>query len=518
MLTLSEIINISINLATLSIACGWILTCLIQPYRDLASYLFIVFCASTGVWVLMSLSIITHDVGVPVNISTLFRVQITSMIFTIAAFYYFTVFHLVPKGRIAGFITYISPLFLIVTLLITWTQDLNLVNDNVVQWQEAILIALAVFFACTSFWVVLSSDQQASERLVLPAILMILVYGVDLFDVLRFSPLDRVFLMGAVTLTGWALIREQVFNPLHRLNAELRTTNKGLQAVIHDLASEKTRTEELNRELIITNQYKSEFLANISHELRTPLNSIIGYSELLHNGIYGQLTDKQHDRVEKIYRNGNELLSLISNILDLNKIDAGKMVLDLSHFGISTILESIQVEFVNKAQDKGLILTIDLPPNMPYLYGDSARIQQVIRNLIDNAIKFTKQGSIHLKVTATYVKKGFADAFELPAIGWLSDGTWIIISVQDTGIGIPPEHLSRIFDEFSQVDGSHTREYGGSGLGLAICRKLVEMHSGLIWVKSTQGQGSTFFVAFPTDIKPLQTNANVKEEKNGKPS
>ncbi len=509
MLTFADVANVIINLSTLSIAVGWILACLIQPYRDLASYLFVALCVSASAWVSISLLIATEASNIAPLL--LLRIQVTAMGLTVAMFYYFTTFYLIPKGRIAGFLTTISPALLIISFIIIWTRDFIVPDENIIRPEAYLLIAFSLAFACISFGVVLSSDQQVSNRLVLPAVLMILAYIVNAFDPLRITPLDRLFLMLSITLTGWTLIREQVFNPLERLNTELRTTNRGLQAVINDLASEKSKTEELNRELIITNQYKSEFLANISHELRTPLNSIIGYSELLHNGVYGQLSDKQHDRVEKIYRNGMELLSLISNILDLNKIDAGKMELNLTQFGVSTVLETLQAEYQAKAEQKGLIFSVDLPMGVPYLYGDSTRIQQIIRNLLDNAVKFTKQGSVNLNVASTQVKNGHAENFKLPALGWLRDGAWVIISVQDTGIGIPTEHQSRIFDEFSQVDGSHTREHGGSGLGLAICRRLVEMHSGIIWLQSTQEQGSTFLVALPADIKPIRTSVSNKE-------
>jgi signal transduction histidine kinase len=298
---------------------------------------------------------------------------------------------------------------------------------------------------------------------------------------------------------------------LNDLNAEMRIANRGLQQVINDLAAEKTRTETLNVELRASNTYKSEFLANMSHELRTPLNSIIGYSDLLRQGIYGELGEKQLDRLEKIYRNGVHLLRVISDILDLNKIDSGKLLLDTEFLDFAKLVSTLQTDYEPKAAAKGLTLTVSLAENIPRLYADPKRIHQVIDNLLDNAVKFTKEGEIKLEARMVNVAKGISSGFSLPTIGWLRDGQWVVFNVTDSGIGIAPEDQARIFDEFSQVDGSHTREFGGTGLGLAISRKLIEMHDGTIWVKSRAGEGSTFFVALPADLKEGENAAAAAE-------
>jgi signal transduction histidine kinase len=302
---------------------------------------------------------------------------------------------------------------------------------------------------------------------------------------------------------GWALIFHQMLNPLNQLNTELSKANTDLKKLVNDLAAEKNRAESLNRELQSAHQYKSEFLAMMSHELRTPLNSIIGYSELLRNGLYGQLTDKQFDRMEKIYRNGKGLLDLINDILDLSRIDSGRMLLENTSLHLETVIEQLVPDIEGQCTAKSLELVVDVEQNVALVYGDERRLRQVLLNLLENAVKFTRAGSITLKLMNLYVKNGVSPALKLP-IGLIPDGDWVVMSVTDTGIGIPAEQQARIFDEFAQVDNSRTREYEGTGLGLSVASRLVEMHGGYIWVESVLGQGSTFRVALPAyfETKP----------------
>jgi signal transduction histidine kinase len=504
-LSFSEVSSILINLIALSISTGWIFTLLIQPTRNLASIAFTGFCASITTWAFVSLVRLVVDIGISVDVETLLQLQISAMAFTAALFFFFVIVFLVPKGRIANVLTLSSPVVLLIALAIIWTGSVVTVDElNQLLLLDGAypLFVISIGYLGITFWVIISSDQKISNALIIPSILLILGYSANIFDAFLRTPADILLVTLAVLWAGWTLLRAQVFNPLEQLNSELRTTNRGLQQVINDLASEKSKTEDLNQELIAANRYKSEFLANISHELRTPLNSIIGYSELLQTGVYGKMNDKQQDRVEKIYRNGMTLLSLISDILDLNKIDAGKMKLAVDFFDTTLVLKQSRDKFSTQIAQKGLEFKTSIEEDMPKLYGDSDRISQVIDNLLENAIKFTHEGHVGLTAQNLHIKNGRSDGdFQLPALGWLRDGEWVVISIQDTGIGIPPEEQGRIFDEFSQVDGSHTREYGGTGLGLAICKRLVEMHSGTIWVNSKLEQGSTFHVAFPTDIK-----------------
>jgi signal transduction histidine kinase/CheY-like chemotaxis protein len=228
---------------------------------------------------------------------------------------------------------------------------------------------------------------------------------------------------------------------------------------------------------------KTQFLANMSHELRTPLNSIIGFSRVMLRGIDGPLTEMQSTDLTSIYSSGQQLLGLINNILDLSKIEAGKMDLAIEPVNLVDIAKTVMSTAVALVKDKGVTLEQDIPPDLPTVMADQTRVRQIILNLVSNATKFTEKGSIRLSMVAMPKE--------------------VMIAVTDTGIGIPPDKLEHIFEEFTQVDASTTRRYGGTGLGLAITRKFVEMHKGRIWVESQVGVGSTFNFTLPREqIEP----------------
>jgi len=245
------------------------------------------------------------------------------------------------------------------------------------------------------------------------------------------------------------------------------------------------RLEDRAVELAQANKLKSEFLARVSHELRTPMNSINGYSEMLLKKTYGDLTERQSDRIERIFRNGRNLLALIDDLLDLSKIDAGKMELKIEACNVYDELESALNAMESQATARGLYLRLDVPQGIPPVQADSKRLRQILINLLGNAVKFTKQGGITLRA----------------ALHPDDPRPMVWISVADTGIGISKENQSIIFDEFRQADGSITREYGGTGLGLAISKKLVDMMGGTIWVQSEVGVGSVFTFTLPIDAE-----------------
>ncbi len=239
--------------------------------------------------------------------------------------------------------------------------------------------------------------------------------------------------------------------------------------------------EQQAADLTEVNRLKSEFLANISHELRTPMNAIIGFSETLLGGIYGELSATATDRVERILRNGRGLLALIDDLLDLSKIDAGRLQLALEPLKLEEVLWLAVEAVESQITRKGLSLQVDVPTALPAVNADPLRLRQVLNNLLDNAIKFTPQGMITIRAGV--------DSPDSPTAVWCR--------VSDTGIGIAPENQSIIFDEFRQVDGTSTREYRGTGLGLAITRKLLGLMNGRIAVESSLGQGSTFTFWLP---------------------
>jgi signal transduction histidine kinase len=232
--------------------------------------------------------------------------------------------------------------------------------------------------------------------------------------------------------------------------------------------------EDKSRQLEAASRHKSEFLANMSHELRTPLNAVIGFSEVLIQRMFGALNDKQDEYLKDIYASGQHLLSLINDILDLSKIEAGRMELTPAPFHLPTALENAVTLVRERAARHGIALHLDLDPRLGELVGDERKVKQVLLNLLSNAVKFTPEGGrISLKASRR-------------------DGT-VEVSVTDTGIGIAPEDQAAIFEEFRQVGSDETRKQEGTGLGLTLAKKFVELHGGWIWVESDLGRGSTFF-------------------------
>lgn len=281
-------------------------------------------------------------------------------------------------------------------------------------------------------------------------------------------PLQSVILAAGALALGIPVLRYELFNPLAQAHIKLG---------------------ERNAELREAYQMKNRFLANISHELRTPLNTIIGYTELMLDGAYGALNDTQRDRLEKVVRNGRNLLNLINDVLDLSHMETGRVALDCRMVHTPELLDDVLVIIEPLAAQKGLTVIRDYD-DVPDVYADDMRLRQIITNIAANAVKFTHAGTITLRARAM----NGAVRFE----------------IADTGIGIPREAYSRVFAEFEQIDSSTTRRYEGTGLGMAISKRLVEMHGGTIWLESTPGQGTTFFVTIPT-VPPDESPAAAPE-------
>lgn len=253
----------------------------------------------------------------------------------------------------------------------------------------------------------------------------------------------------------------------------------------------------LYAQAVDANRLKSEFLATVSHELRTPLNAIIGYTEMLLSSVYGELSEKQIDRLERVHRSGNHLLGMINNVLDLSKIEAGQTQASISPARTSEIIREAANAIFSAAQGKGLSLELDLPTlaDEPLALLDTAHFRRMLDNLLDNAVKFTETGSVRISIRALETP---AQGQNAPPISLrVPDGAWVAIAVEDTGIGIRPEDQAIIYEPLRQVDGSSVREYGGTGVGLALVKRLAELQGGFIWVASEVGKGSTFTLLFP---------------------
>jgi signal transduction histidine kinase len=243
--------------------------------------------------------------------------------------------------------------------------------------------------------------------------------------------------------------------------------------------------EDKGRQIEAANRHKSEFLANMSHELRTPLNAIIGFSEVLGERLFGELNEKQAEYTEDILSSGRHLLSLINEILDLSKVEAGRMELELTSFDMPLAIENARTFVRERATKHGIKLDVMIDERLGDYFGDERKIKQILLNLLSNAVKFTPEGG-QISINARQLNES------------------VQISVSDTGIGISPEDQARIFEEFRQVGGDHAHKSEGTGLGLTLAKKFVELHGGTIWVESEVGKGSTFTFTLPQKTMPQQ--------------
>jgi signal transduction histidine kinase len=288
---------------------------------------------------------------------------------------------------------------------------------------------------------------------------------------------------------SWSLI-----DPVQRMDTRLREITAGdfsrhvavvnrdeLGALAENLNRMNDQLGRVYRELEAASRHKSEFLANVSHELRTPMNAILGFNELILDGIYGDVPEEVKVPLTDIQNSGKHLMRLINNVLDLSKIEAGRMELTLTDYVAEDTVERVRASLGSLAAQKGIDFVTAVPPDLPTAFGDAGRITQCLMNLAGNALKFTREGRVEIAV-------------ELK-------GNLLYYRVTDTGIGVAQDQLDTIFAEFRQGDATITREFGGTGLGLSITKKIVEMHGGGIWVESEPGKGSTFWFTIPLRVE-----------------
>jgi len=253
--------------------------------------------------------------------------------------------------------------------------------------------------------------------------------------------------------------------------------------MVRELAKLNDEQRTLNVQLRQASQAKSAFLASMSHELRTPMNAILGFTELLLDGVYGEPPPALTQPLADIQTSGRHLLRLINGVLDLSKIEAGRMELNLADYAVVDVIAMVHSSLRSLAAEKGLEFVTAVPDGLPSARGDVGRITQCLLNLAGNALKFTQQGRVEVRVE--------------------HEDDQLLYRVSDTGIGITPEQLHDLFTEFRQADATVASEFGGTGLGLSITKKFVELHGGRIWVESERGKGSTFFFTVPVRLEPV---------------
>ena len=284
------------------------------------------------------------------------------------------------------------------------------------------------------------------------------------------------------------------FSENQRLAAELRTLNEQLEDRIRlatiQLEERNRQLEWQSAELEKASRLKSEFLAAMSHELRTPLNVIIGYTSLLRERIYGEISHTQDDTLQKVHLTSQHLLALINDVLDLSKIEAGKMPLHLEEVDLCALIGDLSETIMPMVRKKQLVYEKDVAADVPTIVTDRTKLKQILLNLLSNAVKFTPRGTVRIEAARIDER--------------------VRIRVTDTGIGIKPEHLEVIFEDFRQLDQSHTREYGGTGLGLSITKNLLALLGGHITVESRYGDGTRFTIDLPVRFDPSKVHESIQ--------
>jgi signal transduction histidine kinase len=269
--------------------------------------------------------------------------------------------------------------------------------------------------------------------------------------------------------------------PIPAHTVDLLQTFAAQAAVAVENARLFQEIQEKSQQLELASQHKSQFLANMSHELRTPMNAVLGYTDLILDNIFGDVPEPIRETLERVKSNGQHLLGLINDVLDLSRIEAGQLTLSLSDYAMGEVVHAVVSAVESLAAGKKLALKAIVPADLPSGRGDERRLTQVLLNLAGNAIKFTDSGQVSIEAR-------------------MSDGAFLV-SVSDTGPGISEADQQKIFEEFQQADSSSTRKKGGTGLGLSISRRIVELHGGRLWVESAPGEGSTFHFTVPLRVE-----------------
>jgi signal transduction histidine kinase len=304
-----------------------------------------------------------------------------------------------------------------------------------------------------------------------------------------FNSVLVVPLLGQDVIVGALVLQRRAVGDFPERTIGLMQTFAHQSVLALNNAQQFREVDQKGRGLAIASAHKSQFIANMNHELRTPLNAVLGYSELLADGLYGKLPAKALQVLSRIQANGKHLLGLINDVLDISKMEAGQLSLSLDDYSVESVVQSVVSATGSLAEAKGIKIKTSVPEGLPLGRGDERRLTQVLLNLVSNAIKFTDSGSVEVGVDAV-------------------NGEFNIM-VRDTGPGIAPADQARIFEEFQQVDDSSTRKKGGTGLGLSISRRLIDMHGGRIGLDSTLGKGSTFSIILPIRVNDQESRASA---------
>ncbi len=491
-------ITILIHLLALSISGGLIITSLFTPRRGASNISASIFSLALGLSALLSLMQVIPALrfGIPQEIIAIALTLVAGLI-PLAFFVFAYVFTGAPRLK-----PLIIPILLLgaVGLCAAFTQysfspSLDASAFFYITHSGLLLLASVVIALIVMTVALFFSEGRRARQLRWPALCMVGAYLLSANPFAHRLSLDTLLIIIAVVQSAGLVLYHQWSRPMDEMREKMEQVNQTLRLAFGELHRQRNTVENLHLELVSAYHHRLDMLATMSHELRTPLNSIIGYSELLQSQLYGDLNEKQSDRLERIHRNGLHLAQLINSILDLNNAESGQLNIEKAPVAIADLYDALANHFRPLCDKKNLALEITLPPDLPPVWGDFQRLQQALSNLLDNAVKFTAQGRILLAAEARRLDEAqLSEATNPDATAPLTAGYWVILRVEDSGIGISEADQARIFDRFTKMSGAR---YGGIGLGLAIAAKLVSLQGGQIWVKSQLYKGSCFYIALP---------------------
>ncbi|MDX2161900.1 MAG: HAMP domain-containing sensor histidine kinase [bacterium] len=484
------------SLLSFGIACGVVFgtLLLVEPDRTQSHRGLIAFCISLMIWSALYLTGSLRGIRLESQQETLWQlfgtvIGLTVVTYALAASPYFR-----EEDRLARRVVTLMPVALLIGLIVIWTGGVFTPAFGL-QPLGYIGLAALIFSAVFVLWAVLTSTHPRAPTLRLPSLLVVGGVAAQLIDETRIFPVGLMLTAGAALLFGWSVLRYQVLRPIQNLTEEVRVANRDLRQLVTDLATERGRMAELSSQLAASRQfgqYKSDFLNLLGHRLRTPLNSIVGYSELLESGVYGILNDKQQDRMNKIHRNSAVLLAVISDMLDLNLIDAGQLALQLRLMSMSGLIQNaLNIIEVERAE-KGIDIHFQPDDSLPAVLADEIWFPKAAAQLLRYAISRDVQ-AIEVRARPLLVRNGTGGDFQLPLMGWLSDGTWALMDIAFPEVTLSPEAQAQFFETFA--DAPDQDEQSSTGLGLTIAKKLIELHEGTLWVKSQPDQGTILYIA-----------------------
>lgn len=484
-----------VSLAAFGISCG-ILFCalLVRSQGGGTNRRLIAFCLTLIGWSLIHLIAALQGQSLPSQPLGVWQLLASALTFSVFAYLIIVVPYFRPGDRLVQAALVLAPVFVMVNLVLIWSGAVFSAG-SVLDTGGVVMLLIAMLYGGVIFWALLTSPHKVAATLRLPTLLIVIALLAETITILRAIGIGLLMMSIAAGWIGVITLRVQLVKPVRDLRDELRVANQDLRQVVADLATERGRTADLSKQLSDSRDYgqaKLDFLDRLGHRLRTLLNSIGGYTELLVTGVYGELTDKQRDRMVVIHRNSTVLLALIRDMLDLNVLDAGHMSLQLRSMSLYGMVQQAitRISVLNGGEDPPIETTI--PTDAHPIMADEDRFPQLLAHVLYFALK-SDNAPISVSVHNVQVKSGMGQHFTLPLIGWLADGEWVITQITAPELVLSQDEQAALFDPFSDTDDQAIHVH--TGLGLTIARKLIELHQGAIWVKSQAESGTNFYIA-----------------------